>query len=246
MPPIRYPLRMTDRRSRPRASHLGRATLVSARHREPVQLGIRDLSASGARLVGKTQLLEGEAVRVTLELEGVSVAVPARVARTELQNAQVAVTFESVPADALAIIEHAVAALLERVRTSSRAVVIVVSAGGEIRDALERDLAQLALVAVPCASLSDAAPALDNGCEAIILESDTVGAALGPALLQLAQQHPKVRRIVLFADKIEALDRASSGAVDAVLRRPVRIRALARALGIRDTDSSVALLPQTD
>ncbi|CAN5822436.1 hypothetical protein BH11MYX3_BH11MYX3_45670 [soil metagenome] len=239
----------TERRDRPRASFSGRASVVHARSRDPVELGIRDLSSSGARLVGRVQLLEGEQLRVLLELEGKQLSLAATVIRTDPQNAQMTIAFSALPPDAHAIIERAVETLLGSVRTEGAGTVIVLCEQPETRAALERDLAQLGRVAHPCVTLLDAMQALQDPLvryEAVVVASQSEREPIGEVLKQLADHHPRLRRIVVFGAQLPSLDHAASGRVDAVLRTPVRIRALGRALGIRETDASIAMLPVGD
>jgi hypothetical protein len=62
----------------------------------------------------------------------------------------------------------------------------------------------------------------------------------------LRDRYPGVKRALLFGDQLESIDHEVSRGVDAVLRTPWRIRALARAIGIDSADSTAAMLPQAD
>lgn len=237
----------TNRRDRPRAGFVGKA-IVIRRPGEESELSIRDLSSGGARLVGRVELAEGDRIGVALEIEGVIISTTALVVRTEPQNAQVAIAFDNLDRDARALIEGAVAALIERVRAASPPTVLILSASAETRATLERDLAQLGRASRPCATMLDAVWSLHDWSiryEAIVLAREADPEPLGELLKHFAEQHPKLRRLLLFGSKLESLDHESSRRVDAVLRTPLRIRALSRALGILETESSVAMLPVT-
>lgn len=234
-----------NRRGRPRVGALGKATVIR-RPGEQVALSIRDLSASGARLVGRVELAEGERVGVSLEIEGAIVSTTALVVRTEPQNSQVAISFDNLSREALGLIERAVEALLERVRAGSPPTVLILSASAETRATLERDLAQLGRATRPCATLLDAVWSLHDWAiryEAIVIAREADPEPMEELLKHFAEHHPRLRRVLLFRDQLESLGHESSRRVDAVLRTPLRIRALARALGIRETDSSRSMSP---
>lgn len=234
-----------DRRSRPRAGFLGKA-IVTRRPGEHFALSIRDLSASGARLVGRVELAEGDHIGVSLEIEGSTISTTALVVRTEPQNSQVAISFNNLSHEAREIIDAAVTALIERVRADSPPTVLVLSASAEVRAALERDLAQLGRATRACATMLDAVWSLHDWAiryEAIVIVREADPDPLDQLLKHFAEQHPQLRRVLVFGDQLESLDHEASRRVDAVLRTPLRIRALARALGIRETDSSIGMLP---
>jgi PilZ domain len=238
-----------DRRARPRAGLPGVAVILRAGSADPVAFAIRDLSANGARLVGRVQLVDGERIRVLLKLEGVELLVEAEVVRTEPQNAQVAIAFRDLSSAAREMIEQTIDAMVERVRVASLLTVLIVGAPAETRGAIERDLAQLGRRSRPCATMLEAMWSLHDPSiryEAVIVASDALGESLGALLEHLAEHHPTIRRLLLFGDQLKSVDHASSSRVDAVLRTPLRIRALARALGVGATDSSVGLLLSTE
>ncbi len=234
-----------ERRSRPRAGLLGKATIVWARSTVPAEFNIRDLSTGGARLIGRAQLVESERIQVMLELDEVTVSVAAEVLRTEPQNAQVAIGFRDLSREATEVIERAVTALIECVRAGSPPTVLILRAPAEARAAIERDLAQLGRAVRACTTMLETVWALENPTvryEAVVIASDMDSEPLGELLKHLSEQHPQFRRLLLFGDQLESVDRVAASHVDAVLRTPLRIRALARALGIRETDSSLAML----
>src|SRR5688572_22542417 len=97
-----------DRRERPRVGLPGRATIARVFSDDRFEVTIRDLSTSGARLVGHAHLVEGERIRLMLDLDGVELAISADVVRTDSQNAQVAVAFRDVPRDAQDTIDRSI------------------------------------------------------------------------------------------------------------------------------------------
>lgn len=235
-----------DRRNGLRAGFPGKAVVTRARPAQSAEFTIRDLSTSGARLIGRLQLAEGERITVALTIDGVALPLDALVVRTEPQSSQVAVAFCAVPTETLAAIEAAVGAMIKRVHASSPATVLVVCASPERAAELQRDLAQLGRAFRACATMLETMWALTEPtlrCEAVIIASHVEPEPLAELLKHLADHHPQLRRLLLFGDHLESIDHASSNRVDAVLRTPLRIRALARALGIRETDSSVGMLP---
>jgi hypothetical protein len=233
-----------DRRRTPRVGLPARAFIRRLGSDEPIEFGVRDLSAGGGRLVGHVRLKEFEHIRLNLELDGAIVSLSAEVVRADPQNMQVAVTFRDVPPATAELIERSLAAFLESVRTTLPPTVLVHQVAPAVYSSLERDLAQLGRRAKSCATRLEVIWALNEPtarCEAIVICAD---ADARPELLQaLAEDHPHVRRLVLFVDKLGSLDHASSSRVDGVLRTPWRLRPLARALGIESADSSVAMLP---
>jgi hypothetical protein len=233
-----------DRREQPRAGVPGKARIE--RDGEIVDLAIRDLSVDGARLVGRIQLFEDDRVNVEFELEGATFTVAADVVRMEAQNSQVAVAFRVISPEARATIQQAVERLLGGVRDTSAPTVIVMHRDAEMRGALERDLAQLGRAGKVCATLLEVTSALndpDLRCEAIIIDNELGVEVSGALLRHVAAERSKVRRIVLFGEQLQSIEHPAANLVDAVLRRPVRIRALARALGVSLSDSSIAMLP---
>ncbi|HTL35519.1 MAG TPA: PilZ domain-containing protein [Kofleriaceae bacterium] len=234
----------TERREHPRVGFDGKASIARG-PAERFEFALRDLSTTGARVVGATRLVEGERVHVRLEIEGTTIEVFADVVRTEPQNSQAALEFVEVPAETAAAIESALTGFIERVRASSPPTVIVVGASDELNAALERDLAQLGRATRPCATQLELTWALEDRTtvyEAAVLASDMDPIQIGSVLEHLAEQHSNIRRLVLFGDQLSSLEKAASSRVQAVLRTPLRIRALARALGVNLTDSSQAMV----
>jgi hypothetical protein len=78
-----------------------------------------------------------------------------------------------------------------------------------------------------------------------VIVSSAVGDQSGELFEHLEEHHPAARRILLFGEQLEPVQRSTSSRVHAVLRTPWRIRALARALAIDARDSSMALLPRS-
>jgi len=238
----------TERREHPRVGFDGKASIARG-PAERFEFALRDLSTTGARVIGSTRLVEGERVQVTLEFEGTSITLFADVVRTEPQNSQAALAFFEPPPETVAEIERAVSSFIERVRASSPPTVLVIGASQEVHEALERDLAQLGRATQACATNLEMTWALQDrstNLEAAVLASDLDPAQIAAMLEHLAEQHPEVRRLVLFGDQLSSLEKAASSRVQAVLRTPLRIRALARALGVNLTDSSQAMVALVD
>jgi hypothetical protein len=238
----------TERREHPRVGFDGKASIARG-PAERFEFALRDLSTTGARVVGSTRLVEGERVQVTLELEGVSITVFADVVRTEPQNQQAALAFFEPPAETVAAIEQAISGFVDRVRASSPRTVIVIGAPAEVEQALERDLAQLGRAMHACSTNLEMTWALQDRTtvyEAAVLASDLDPAHIAAMLQHLAEEHPEVRRLVLFGEKMSSLEKTASSRVQAVLRTPLRIRALARALGVNLTDNSIAMVALVD
>jgi len=233
----------TDQREQARVGFDGKASIARGPD-ERFEFALRDLSTAGARVVGATRLVEGERVHVLLEIEGTTIEVFADVVRTEPQNSQAALSFCEVSPEAAVAIEQALSSFIERVRAASPPTVLVVGASSEVYAALERDLAQLGRATRGCATMLETIWALQDRttpCEAAVLVSDLGSVPLAEVLEHLAEQHADVRRLVLFGEQLSSLDHASSSRVHAVLRTPLRIRALARALGLNLTDSSQSM-----
>jgi len=216
--------------------------------RTAIELAVRDLSTRGARLIGRGRAVAGERVRVVLELDGAAHDVIAEVTRTDPQRAEVEVAFLHLPASAAAAIERANAASLERVRAAAQPAVLVFGVSPEPRAAIERDLAKLDRTARCCSTLLETISALGDAssrCEAVVVASSAGAEVMTGLLDHLAQYHPRLRRVLLFGDQLASLDHAAARRVDAVLRTPWRIRALARAVGIESADNTLGLLALT-
>jgi hypothetical protein len=232
----------SDRRDRPRVRAAGKAWVLHDNAR--AEFAIRDISTSGARLIGATRLPEGVRVDVELKLDNDIVAVQAEVVRVDPQRAEVALAFRAVTARANELIARTIQALVERVRESGPPSVLVIHPDGETRAALERDLTHLDRSATLCASPLEAVWGVDDlsANHVAVIIGTTLGERASELVVYFGDHHPHVRRILLFGDQLGAVDRAISNRVDAVLRTPWRIRALSRALGMDLADSSIALL----
>jgi hypothetical protein len=238
----------TERREHPRVGFDGKASIARG-PAERFEFALRDLSTTGARVVGATRIIEGERVQVILEIEDSSIEVFADVVRTEPQNSQAALEFVEVSAESAAAIDKALTSFIERVRASSPPTVLVIGASDDVYAALERDLAQLGRASRACATAVEAIRALRD--RTTVYEGAVLASELGPVeisevLEHLVEKHPDVHRLVLFGEKMSSLPHPASSRVQAVLRTPLRIRALARALGVNLTDSSQAMVALVD
>lgn len=207
---------------------------------------IRDLSATGARLIGRVPLVEGHRIRLELTLEGATKLVEAEVLRVDRQRSEAAVVFREPRPETRAWIDTCVTALIERVRAAGLPIVLVCGVPAEPAAALERDLARLEHAMQACAGEPEVMAALD-GTERVCGVVAYAGTAqIGGLVTSLCDQHPAMRRVLLFGEQLQSIDHDLSRRVDAVLRTPWRIRALARAIGIEGADSTAAMLPATD
>jgi hypothetical protein len=231
-----------ERRQRRRIPSAGTATIRRASG-DQAEFALRDLSESGARVVGNLRLVEGELVHVSLELDGKVLSIIASVLRTEPQTAQAAIEFRDLSSEMQQSIEHAIDSMIARVLASSPPRVLVLHPDAEVGAALERDLSRLERGATLCSTVVEALWAMQNATArhvAIIVSREMAS----EVVQHFADDHPGVRRILLFGEQLESVDHGVS--IDAVLRTPWRIRALARALGIDATDSTMAMLPASD
>jgi hypothetical protein len=233
-----------DRRDHTRALSAGTATLERGPARAAAEFEIRDISVTGARLVGPGRLAEGELVRATLRLETGAVAVIAQVLRTDPQRAQVAIAFRDVPADAADKIAAAIATMTARQRASSAQTILVLHPREDIRAAVERDLLRISRATVACATPLELTWALTQPVRytAAIVAGDLPAAELRAIVHHLAEAHPAIARILLFGDRLPSLDHATSSLAQSLLRTPWQIRTLAKAVGADLNDSSLALL----
>ena len=233
----------TERRGRVRVVASGTARLVGD---DGGTFAIRDLAVDSARLVGRVPLVEGHRIRLELTLEGATKLVEADVLRVDRQRSEAAVMFRNPAPETRAWIEQCVTTLIERVRAAGPPIVIVCGLPAEPAAALERDLARLDHAMQLCAAESDVMAAV-HGAERVCAVVVYAGAEqIGELVTHLRDQHPAMRRVLLFGEQLESLDHDVSRGVDAVLRTPWRIRALARAIGIESADSTAAMLPASD
>ena len=235
-----------DRRGRPRVRSAGTATVQRGNTRE--KFALRDLSPSGARLVGTARLVEGEPVSVTLELDGVTLALIAEVVRTDPQNSQAAIAFRGVSREAVVAIERAIERIIERARATALPGILVLHPDATVRAALERDISRLDRATTPCAAPLELVWAMQETTarhDALVV-SDSPREVVAEILEYFARHYPTMRRILLFGEQLGSIDHSLSSRVDSVLRTPWRIRSLARALGVSATDSSIAMIPLSE
>jgi hypothetical protein len=234
-----------DRRNRLRVRSVGTAILARASG-QLEQFAIRDLSETGVRLIGNARLAETERVRVSLKLDSGTVLLIGEVVRTDPRNAQVAIAFREVSRDALRSIERAIEAMIDGVRVTSPAAVLVLHADNDVRAALERDLSRLDRAASLCATNLETMWSLHDQAAnhiAIVIDGELPIDTLDALSHHLVENHPQVRRVLLFGEQLGSIEGTIASRIDAVLRSPWRIRALARAVGVDATDSSMVLFP---
>jgi PilZ domain len=232
----------SERRGRVRVVASGVARLAGGSG----AFAIRDLSADGARLIGRVPLVEGHRIRLELTLEGATKLVDADVLRVDRQRSEAAVMFRNAAPETRAWIEQCVTSLIERVRAAGPPIVLVCGVPAEPAAALERDLARLDHAMQACTGEADVMAALEGAERVCAVVAYAGTAQIGELVAHLRDQHPAMRRVLLFGEQLESIDHDVSRGVDAVLRTPWRIRALARAIGIESADSTAAMLPASD
>jgi PilZ domain len=204
------------------------ATIVRNTTKASAECAVRDLSPDGARLVGELEIFEGEVVQLTIALaEPVELA--AEIVHVDRQRKVIEVSFRDVAPEALAQINRSIAAMLDSVQGAT---VLVVHPSVDVSSALERDLARVGAAARVISSVDALDDALRGARFIGVILAGTLGAPVGAALQRLEEQHPKLKRILLWADQIEKLDHPAAGRVHAVLRTPWRFKGLARALDL--------------
>ncbi|MBV8759069.1 MAG: PilZ domain-containing protein [Deltaproteobacteria bacterium] len=226
-----------ERRGRVRVVASGLARVVGVEGK----LAIRDLSASGARLVGTVPLVEGHRVKLELALEGGTATLDADVVRVDRQRHEAAVVFKNASAETRAWIEQCIDAVIERVRAAGPPLVLVHGMTDEAAAALERDLAKLAH-----AMQRYAPDALTERTCALVVAAELGSDAVRDVLAAVREKRPEIRYVLVFGEQLASLDHDVSRDVDAVLRTPWRIRALAKAIGVESADSTSAMLPAGD
>ena len=212
-------------------------TLTRTTTKQSGPFAIRDLSPGGARLVGTLDVYEGERVELGMELDE-PLRISAEVVRVDRQRKVVEVEFKGVTGDALAKIEKSIAEMIERVRASAPATVLIAHPALDVSSALERDLARVGVSARVCTTLAAVTEELaDPSARYIgVIVAGSFGEALGPVLQELEKTRSNVRRVILFGDHIEKIEHAAAARVDAVLRTPWRFKGLARALDLPSED----------
>jgi PilZ domain len=207
------------------------ATIVRS-SKESGAFAVRDLSPSGARLVGQLDVYEGEVVQLRLELDD-PLQLAANVVHVDRQRKVIEVSFRGVSDDALAKIQRSIAEMIKRVRASAPTVLIV-HPMLDVSSALERDLARVGVGARVTATLDTVNALIADAAVSFVgvVVAGSFGGALGPVLQHLEDSRPELRRVILFGDQIEKIDHPAAGRVDAVLRTPWRFKGLARALDI--------------
>jgi hypothetical protein len=198
---------------------------------------VRDLSPTGARLIGELELFEGELVQLTIELNE-PLEIAAEVVHIDRQRKVLEVAFRQVTEAALAQIERSIAVMLERVRGQAPRTVLIIHPDLEVSSALERDLARVGVASRVTATLADAVQhATDSAIDCIgVIVAGSFGEPLGPVLQSLEEARADLRRVILFGDQIDKLEHPATRRVDAVLRTPWRFKGLARALDLPSED----------
>lgn len=208
-----------------------KATLVRGTKERGVY-AVRDLSRTGARLVGALDVFEREPVLLMIELAE-PLTLTAEVMRVDRQRKVVEVEFRGVTAEALARIDESIAVMLKSTTSST---VLVVHPAVAMSSALERDLARVRVGARVLGTLQGVDAALAGGDFIGIVVSGSLGEPVGPILELCETTYPQVRRVLLFDEQIAKLEHPATRRVDAVLRTPWRFKGLARALDLPSDD----------
>lgn len=195
----------------------------------------------GARLVGKVPLVEGHRVKLELSLEGGAATLDADVVRVDRQRHEAAVLFKNASAETRAWIEQCIETVIERVRAAGPPLVLVHGLAEDIAAALERDLAKL-----EHAMQRYSHEALTERTCALVVGAGVGSEGVRDVIAAVREKRPEIRYVLVFGEQLESLDHDVSRDVDAVLRTPWRIRALARAIGVESADSTSAMLPMGD
>ncbi|HSN26050.1 MAG TPA: PilZ domain-containing protein [Kofleriaceae bacterium] len=223
-----------ERRGRVRVVASGLARVVG----HEGKLAIRDLSTAGARLVGKVPLVEAHRIKLELVLEGGTAKLDADVVRVDRQRNEAAVVFKNLSEATRTWIDQCIDAVIARVRAAGPPLVLVHGLAEDAAATLERDLAKL-----EHAMQSYAPDALLERAVALVVAAALGNDAVRDVLAGAREKRPELRYVLVFGEQLESLDHAVSRDVDAVLRTPWRIRALAKAIGVESADSTSAMLP---
>ena len=215
---------------------------------------IENLSATGASLVGDLALAPAERVKLLLHIEGErSLGVTAEVVRADplvADRHRVAVRFHEVPDEIRDRIVALVSTALDRQWIASAPALLVVDDHAETALAVERDLVGLGWTVVPVATSTELMQRL--GDPSLRFEAALVEICLGRVnasglLSHLAEQHPRVRRVLMSAralsDDCEA--ELSTGRAQMFLPKPWQRETLMDVLGASDrTDRVITTDPR--
>lgn len=226
----REPPQSPDRRRHPRTEVVATAMVFSSNRLHGTFL-VQDLSAGGARLVGRVEAAKDDPLTVLLQFPGrAGFSVAARVARHDGRDgeARTAVVFVDLAPEEEDAIHEAIVVALAR----NAATVLVIDREGPSRDALERDLRSLGHQAVSVTTPLEAISWLDrpDGRIATVLVDVSDGAAQGLEVLDfVGEHHPRIRRVVV-GEGFRSDLALRSGRAHRVLRKPWNRDALAETL----------------
>ena len=180
-------------------------------------------------------------MKLELSLEGGSAVLDADVMRVDRQRHEAAVMFKNPSAETREWIERCIETVIERVRAAGPPLVLVHGMADEPAAALERDLAKL-----EHAMQRYAPDALTERVCALVVAAELGSEAVRDVIAAVREKRPELRYVLVFGEQLASLDHDVSRDVDAVLRTPWRIRALAKAIGVESADSTSAMLPMSD
>ena len=195
--------------------------MVLARHSHSGTFAVESLSVGGALLVGELALVDGEVIKVLLELGGNPIVVSGQVVRVVEPSEggrRVAVAFREVSPSSQSRLQASVVNALQRRRAASPSLVLVFAERIEIRKALERDLAGLGIHSLAAATSLEGIRQLDD--VSLRFETVIVDAELDPevdVVSYVIRAHPGIRRILLSDQELVRARETASGRVHAGL-----------------------------
>jgi len=195
--------------------------VVLARHSHSGTFAVESLSVGGALLVGELALVDGEVIKVLLELGGNPIVVSGQVVRVVEPSEggrRVAVAFREVSPSSQSRLQASVVNALQRRRAASPSLVLVFAERIEIRKALERDLAGLGIHSLAAATSLEGIRQLDD--VSLRFETVIVDAELDPevdVVSYVIRAHPGIRRILLSDQELVRARETASGRVHAGL-----------------------------
>ena len=195
--------------------------VVLARHSHSGTFAVENLSVGGALLVGELALVDGEVIKLLLELGGNPIVVSGqvvRVAKPSGDRRRVAVAFREVSPSSQGRIQASVVNTLQRQRAASPPLVLVFAERVDVRKALERDLAALGVHSLAAATSLEGVRQLED--VSLRFETVIVDAELDPevdVVSYVIRAHPQIRRILLSDQELVRARETASGRVHAGL-----------------------------
>lgn len=232
-----------ERRRRPRATGVVGSAIVLAHDESERSYAVRDLSATGAMLVGALRLAPRDRIELLFDADGdrmTGINLHAEVIRSDQlldERHAIGVVFRDVPAAIHDHIQDLIVSALARQRANAPTTIMVVDDTPHARHAVSRHLGGLGHQVVAASTLLDIVRHLHDPnlrIEAALVDT-RVGDENGLAILaHLADAHPSIRRI-LMSDRARVRDYESelvSGRAHAFLTKPWERECLVAALSM--------------